>query len=138
MKKEITCKAIKLHIYPSTVYLVLAKSLDDAADYIEKHAKGTHLNRTNLHQCFARTYIKEASVYITIDMTIKEPLVSLVHELMHATTAVLNYAGVVISYENDEAMAYMLDYLFENTYKQIQKYNEQNSNIQPGSSGKID
>lgn len=46
-------------------------------------------------------------------------LATLVHECLHATTALLEDRGVPISRENDEVMAYTLDCLFSSLLKSM-------------------
>jgi len=51
------------------------------------------------------------SVYLVAYFDRKPP--TLVHELLHTTVHILSHAGVPITAENDEALAYLLDSLYE-------------------------
>lgn len=59
--------------------------------------------------------------YIWIDPSAdkKEKRGTVVHECLHLVTALFHHCGIPVSYENDEAMAYMLDYLTEPVFKTL-------------------
>ena len=48
-------------------------------------------------------------------------MATIAHELTHVTFSILHRAGVPISFENEEAAAYLLGYLFERVLKRLAK-----------------
>jgi hypothetical protein len=46
----------------------------------------------------------------------------LVHESIHATTLLFEKCGIVISYQNDESICYMVQFIIESTLSQLGQY----------------
>lgn len=45
----------------------------------------------------------------------------LLHESVHAANVLLDYKGVAITYKNDEAQAYLIQWVFKNCYSKFGK-----------------
>ena len=77
----------------------LVKSVPKSWHHIAEQIKPNHLGKT---------WYRSGSVIIWCR---SKSLTTLVHELLHATTYILDYKGVPISQDNDECMAYLQGYL---------------------------
>lgn len=67
------------------------------------------------------TVLKEDSIFIWVEQQKGEGVSHLVHECQHATNFTLGTRGVKIKHNNDEAQAYLIQWIFWNCYKHLIK-----------------
>lgn len=104
----------KMPVYSGRVIVCLTrpafKKIRQEADGYEE---GAELEHTYGVQVRTRDKKKNESVYII--GWFDKKLSTLVHELAHLTFDVLTYSGVRVSKSNDEAFAYLIDALLDET-----------------------
>lgn len=70
----------------------------------------------------AITFTHKGFIYIWIDDPCDEPVDCLVHECVHAANFVLGSRGVGVSAKDDEAQAYLVQWVFANCFKTLSRY----------------
>lgn len=107
---------IKCHIYPYTVHVFYEQKVEESKIKFEEYYK------TNIDDVWdspdAITVFEQGvkSHNIVVILLGKESgmlLSRIHHEVIHATTYILNKLGLEISYQNDESITYLSTYLFE-------------------------
>lgn len=84
------------------------------AGWSEAEARGIGLDTIN---AAGSTDMINGSVYIWLrDLTANEDIGCLVHECIHASTFTLGFRGIEVSSKNDEAHAYLAQWIFDSCY----------------------
>lgn len=66
--------------------------------------------------CYGIMFYTEAGIYIWVDHSFPSWIGCLVHECVHAANALFTMKGVKISTKNDEAQAYLVQWIFDNCH----------------------
>lgn len=64
---------------------------------------------------------KEGFIYIWLEPDCEDAASCLAHESLHAANFALGARGVVVNAEDDEAQAYLVQYIFSNCFKLLKK-----------------
>jgi len=122
-------KKVKVDIYHTYVTVLIGESLDSL---IESNPllRNLRLTDESMQACmhYAAQSIKLVNVkdggfayYLLFEGDLLSPGI-LAHECLHTTNAILDSSGVDCSYDNDEACAYLLQYLVDEVYKIYTKW----------------
>ena len=116
MKKPVNPKGsvtFPVHVYSGRVLLCLTtKAYTEAHKALDTNDEHELIDVATIRGISGRmSELDHKSVYLVGYFDRKPP--TLVHELLHTTFQILQHAGVPISAENDEAIAYLLDSLHE-------------------------
>jgi hypothetical protein len=68
------------------------------------------------------TMLQDGTIYIWLhDISNPESLSELSHECVHAANMTLGARGIVVSADDDEALAYLVQWIFQNCYRVAKK-----------------
>lgn len=119
---------IKCHIYPYTVHVFYEQKVEEAKVKFEEYYK-TNIddvwNSPDAITVFEQGLKGHNRVVILLGKENGILLSRIHHEVIHATTYILNKLGLEISYQNDESITYLSTYLFEKIINKL-KLNIQN------------
>ncbi len=123
IKNGVLIKKLKVPTYKTSLWIVVsnsvAKSIDEVEDLVD------HRIAENVRSIVAYTYAfqKEDGKYqVIIFLTPKSEPGTIAHESLHAVNIVHNWHGVKPSYSNDEATAYLLDWVVDKCHKTIKQF----------------
>ena len=116
MKKPVNPKGsvtFPVHVYSGRVLLCLThKAYAIAHKALDPNDEHESVDLATIRGISGRySEMDHKSVYLVGYFDRKPP--TLIHELLHTTVQILQHAGVPITAENDEALAYLLDFLYE-------------------------
>ena len=114
---------IKCHIYPYVVYFVYCPTLQESKEEFERVFK-TKLNmdmsKYGALTLFPNSESNIQSTVIFLEES-KFTLQNLHHECIHASNWILQEVGVEIQRGNDEALAYLSGYIFQQALNKVWK-----------------
>ena len=67
------------------------------------------------------TVFKDGVIYIWVESLEGQGVSHLVHECLHATNFTLGSRGVKVSAKDDEAQAYLIQWIFDNCFQSLKK-----------------
>lgn len=102
-------------LYKENIYLMAGFSVKQVQEYWDEFAvpRGVH------GKCFELKSDKNDGVFIWLKTNKKTDAEFLVHECIHAASYILDSRGVEISAKNDEALAYLSQWIFSNCFKYL-------------------
>ena len=101
---------IKIPLYAG--YLKILK-----VDDIESYCKKEDLYGCGDGACSAVTYSHKNCIHLVFENSTDHGIIA--HESLHATNIILENATIQASYENDEAQAYLLQWVVNMCYKAL-------------------
>ena len=117
-------KKVKVHVYDTYVVVMIGDSLDsliEGESLLRRLRDSNSAFQNAIH--YAAQSIKLVNTkgggfayYLLFEGDYLGPGV-LAHECLHTVHAILESSGVECSYDNDEASAYLLQYLVDEVYK---------------------
>ena len=112
-------KDFKIPIYGTSIRVCIAEDLAEAAKklYINPRNPLTPSVKGTAFNLYNDSRFKYGVLILLNETTIDV----IVHEALHATNMILHDRGLEASFTNDEAQAYLLDYIVEKIYPFILK-----------------
>lgn len=114
---------IKCHIYPYTVHVFYEQKVEESQVKFEEYYKTVldeSLTQFDAITVFPEKGTKTHNIVVILLGKENGMLLSRIHhEVIHATTYILNKLGLEISYQNDESITYLSTYLFEKILKKL-------------------
>ena len=117
---------IPLTVYPFQIMVTINQSNKE----LQKSLKGLDITDSDVKEAFSEPLTVGTCVMFPhnrimlrlneFDVTCNQCKGHLVHEAFHATHFAMNAVGMQLSFENDEAFAYLLGYLVEKIYNVIE------------------
>ena len=107
---------IKCHIYPYTVHVFYEQTVQESKVKFEEYYKtdiDDEWNNPDAITVFEQGLKGYNKVAILLGKENGMLLSRIHHEVIHATTYILNKLGIEVSYQNDESITYLSTYLFE-------------------------
>lgn len=65
------------------------------------------------------TFTRDGLIYIWLDDPCEDPAACLAHECVHAANFALGSRGVKVTTDDDEAQAYLVQWIFSNCFKKL-------------------
>lgn len=106
---------VKCHVYPYTVYFFVNKTLQESKEECEKLLKAKvdlDMSKFGALTLFPNEHSNYQSAIILLERN-KTFLQHLHHECIHAANWILSEVGVEIQRGNDESLAYLSSYIFQ-------------------------
>ena len=98
-------------------YYIISETLDNCIKIAEKE------NLKEIDNTTSATLYESEKGYMTIlfnkDSIKPDTRITIIHESVHLAVSLLNYAGVPLSIENDEILAYTISHIAKEIYKKF-------------------
>lgn len=132
-KKKVYVEEVYIPIWRQAVSFYIADTIEDCAKAAEKQFPGTSLSGDpKFYSGCVLTLtdndngLKYFIVMLSVNKDTKDQIDQiLVHECVHAAWRVLDSAGVDLTADNHEALAYLTEFLFEHGQTSLKNYSDQ-------------
>ena len=110
-------KSIDLEpLFPTEVHLIIGDTWGQIDDYLLETSFSVNLTYDDVYTAVTQNNLGVIGIFMPrnkFNSSLgKDPLTILVHESVHAAHAVIHHIGAEISYNNQELVAYITDYIF--------------------------
>jgi len=108
---------IEVPIYNQVVNVLITNNIKNAALYFEANYPGIDMDNVEYVDAFMQRVNNKEKGVSKLYIAILEDCTpgTLVHECVHAAWDILDYIGVGVTADNDEALAYLTQFLFDKT-----------------------
>lgn len=110
------CYLIQVPIYGTQIYVIPKHLLNE----FNKLTGDDDNIDPNSYSGFAQRYIDEGVMYLYVYLGDGE-LLTIVHESVHLCNMVLDNVGVKLDPHNDEAQAYLTEWIFKKLRKEVKR-----------------
>ncbi len=125
-KEGVLIKKLKVPTFQTSLWIVVSNSIPKSIDFVEDIVDHRIIENVSATVAYTYAYQKPSGAYqVMIFITPKSKEGTIAHESLHAVNIVHNWHGFKPSYSNDEATAYLLDWVVQkchNTIDQFKKY----------------